>query len=419
MSNQGCKDGYKTKILAYLKENTNSKNKASILKIRDAIYQGENGYDPLEKEREKIFDKNEENPASKEYDGKKKNYDTSSFRTIKNNVRALYEDGLIEVEDSEEPGYVRENKKECIYYKQAISAERFPLFVEQIIGMSNIRQDEKDEIINEILDSVGKANVKKYWMYIERTSPEYAVLKKSMQGEQKKKHTKVFGNDRAIPANSCDWVSLADNLQKLFDAMNEMSGEFCHKISFQLINYNAEGKREPISNGYEYVISPYFFNYSNGKIWLVGNKEKYDNLSNYPIELMENIQILAEKPRKMEDLPQGYLWNDRTKMEYPQQHQGGTYGDAIPIVIRVKKTDPRAYTRIYNTFNDEFYHLSGETEEYDRILVYKTSYFIVGWAIENYELVEIETPSVRKEIEGRIKNLKEIYESDGRILSDD
>lgn len=32
MSNQGCKDGYKTKILAYLKENTNSKNKASILK---------------------------------------------------------------------------------------------------------------------------------------------------------------------------------------------------------------------------------------------------------------------------------------------------------------------------------------------------------------------------------------------------
>ena len=105
MSNQGCKDGYKTKILAYLKENTNSKNKASILKIRDAIYQEENGYDPLEKEREKIFDKNEEeNPASKEYDGKKKNHDTSSFRTIKKNVRALYEDGLIEVEDSEEPG---------------------------------------------------------------------------------------------------------------------------------------------------------------------------------------------------------------------------------------------------------------------------------------------------------------------------
>ena len=88
MSNQGCKDGYKTKILAYLKENTNSKNKASILKIRDAIYQEENGYDPLEKEREKIFDKNEEeNPASKEYDGKKKNHDTSSFRTIKKNVR--------------------------------------------------------------------------------------------------------------------------------------------------------------------------------------------------------------------------------------------------------------------------------------------------------------------------------------------
>ena len=39
---------------------------------------------------------------------------------------------------------------------------------------------------------------------------------------------------------SYDRKDLADNLQKLFDAMNEMSGEFCHKISFQLINYNAE-----------------------------------------------------------------------------------------------------------------------------------------------------------------------------------
>lgn len=78
----------------------------------------------------------------------------------------------------------------------------------------------------------------------------------------------------------------------------------------------------------------------------MGNKEKYDNLSNYPIELMENIQILAEKPRKMEDLPQGYLWNDRTKIEYPQQHQGGTYGDAIPIVIRVKNGSKGLYENI-------------------------------------------------------------------------
>ncbi len=71
-----------------------------------------------------------------------------------------------------------------------------------------------------------------------------------------------------------------------------------------------------------------------------------------------------------------------------------------PYCYSGEKTDPRAYTRIYNTFNDEFYHLSSETEEYDRILVYKTSYFMVGWGIENYELVEIETPSVRKRNRG-------------------
>ncbi len=185
----------KTKISAYLKENTNSKNKASILKNqRCNISRRKNGYDPLEKRKRKRFlikMKKKILPQRNTME-KKKNHDTSSFRTIKKNVRALYEEGLIEVEDSEEPGYVRENKKECIYYKQTISAERFPLLVEQIIGMSNIRQDEKDEIINEILDSVGKANVKKYWMYIERTSPGMQCLRNRCKENRKRSIQKLL-----------------------------------------------------------------------------------------------------------------------------------------------------------------------------------------------------------------------------------
>lgn len=411
MGNQGCKDGYQIKILAYLKENTNSKNKASIKKIRDAIYQEQNGYDPLEKERDKIFEreKGEKNTDLDDYKKKKKMYDRSTFRTIKENVVKLYQEGLIVVEDSNETGYVKKNCKECIYYKQPISVERFPLLIENTIGMANIRDEEKYGMIKEIVESVGKGNAKKYWMYIERTSPEYAVIKRSVTGELKKRTEKVFEGDRVRRAKSCDWVSLGDNLQNLFKAMDEMSGEFCHKISFKLINYNSDGKREPINNGYRYVISPYFFDYSNGKIWLVGNKEEYDNLSIYPIEQMEDIQICPDKLRKIEELQQGYLWNDRTKLEYSQQHQGGTYSDAEAIVIRVKKCDPRAYTKVYNTFDDGFYYLGGETEEYDRILVYRTRYFIVKWAIDNYELVEIETSSVRKEIEDRILALKKIY----------
>lgn len=236
MGNQGCKDGYQIKILAYLKENTNSKNKASIKKIRDAIYQEQNGYDPLEKERDKIFEreKGEKNTDLDDYKKKKKMYDRSTFRTIKENVVKLYQEGLIVVEDSNETGYVKKNCKECIYYKQPISVERFPLLIENTIGMANIRDEEKYGMIKEIVESVGKGNAKKYWMHIERTSPEYAVIKRSVTGELKKRTEKVFEGDRVRRAKSCDWVSLGDNLQNLFKAMDEMSGEFCHKISFKI-----------------------------------------------------------------------------------------------------------------------------------------------------------------------------------------
>ncbi len=63
------------------------------------------------------------------------------------------------------------------------------------------------------------------------------------------------------------------------------------------------------------------------------------------------------------------------KYRYVAEHQGGSYGSVEPIILRVRKT-PNAYTVMYHTFDDEFYFLKGGTKEYDRVLVYRTAYFI-------------------------------------------
>ena len=385
VSNQGKNDGYRTKILAYLKENSSFSNKASIQKIRDALYQ-------------------EKDLKAKE------NSESASIKTVKKNVEKLYDDGLIFIENSNKSGWVSKSKEECIYYKQPISAEHLPLLIEQVIGMTSIRPEEKYKIIDELVESVGKENAKKYWRYIDHTSPEYEVLKKTVNGELKRTLSKKVDEEVGKLAKPCNWVSLSENLQTLFKALDEKTGEFCCKISFKLTNYNAEGERELICDGYEYIISPYFFNYSNGKIWLVGNKEKYDNLSIYPIELMCDIQKLSEKPRERKELSAQGFWSERTERDFLEEHQGATYGDTIPIVLRVKKKDERSYTRIYNTFDNGFYHLDGGTEEYDRILVHRTAYFIANWAIQNYEFVEVETDSVRKIMKEIIRELKKMYE---------
>lgn len=57
-----------------------------------------------------------------------------------------------------------------------------------------------------------------------------------------------------------------------------------------------------MNGGKVYKISPYFISSLNGKLWLVGNHEPYNNLSHYPIERMDNIKILEKGYRKISEL---------------------------------------------------------------------------------------------------------------------
>ena len=50
-----------------------------------------------------------------------------------------------------------------------------------------------------------------------------------------------------------------------------------------------------------------------------------------------------------------------------------------------------------------------EEETYDRILVIKSSYFIVKWAIENIRDIEVETETIRDRIRNEIESLDKIY----------
>lgn len=98
------------------------------------------------------------------------------------------------------------------------------------------------------------------------------------------------------------------------------------------------------------------------------------------------------------------------KYRYVAEHQGGSYGSVEPIILRVRKT-PNAYTVMYHTFDDEFYFMKGGTEEYDRVLVYRTAYFMANWAMMNSRDVIVETPAVQDLIRNKMKELEGLYQT--------
>lgn len=64
---------------------------------------------------------------------------------------------------------------------------------------------------------------------------------------------------------------------------------------------------------------------------------------------------------------------------------------------------------MYRTFDNEFYFLEGGTEEYDRVLVFRTAYFIANWAMMNSRDVIVETPAIQEMIRNKMKELEVLY----------
>ena len=332
----------------------------------------------------------------------------SQIKTVKKDVFELKEAGLIKIMDIDENGNI-DNKKEVIYYNHPLSQEKLPFLIEHTFTMTATLK-EKREIIDDLLRCAGAGNLKKYCCYLEHFSPEYR-LEKDEDAEKEKenkypKNPQVEGEKILGRAEACCYVNLHENIYRIFEALSSSTGQFVRKISFKLVQYNDKGKVEYVNGGKVYRISPYFISSLNGKLWLVGNHESYNNLSHYPIERMDNIEILEKGYRKISELEKREVLTD--KYCYTTEHQGGSYGDVEPIILRVRKT-PNAYTVMYRTFDNEFYFLEGGTEEYDRVLVFRTAYFIANWAMMNSRDVIVETPAVQEMIRNKMKELAKLY----------
>lgn len=69
----------------------------------------------------------------------------------------------------------------------------------------------------------------------------------------------------------------------------------------------------------EYVVTPYQMAAQEGKYYLICNYDKYDDISNYRVDRIRNIQILEEKGKPFETLK----WSGHQPMnlnEYMKEH---------------------------------------------------------------------------------------------------
>ena len=121
----------------------------------------------------------------------------------------------------------------------------------------------------------------------------------------------------ALHDNSTDNKQVFFNVEQIDEAI-----AYNKKISFKYLEYGTDKKMHPKkrSDGSEiYIVSPYQMAAKEGKYYLICNFDKYDDISNYRIDRMKDIQILDENAKPFETL-QGADGRPLELSEYMKNH---------------------------------------------------------------------------------------------------
>ena len=131
-----------------------------------------------------------------------------------------------------------------------------------------------------------------------------------------------------------------DNKQVFFN-VEQIDEAIAHnkKIAFKYLEYGTDKKIHPKkrSDGSEiYIVSPYQMAAKEGKYYLICNFDKYDDISNYRIDRIKEIEILDEKAKPFEKL-RGSNGRPLDLSEYMKKHIYMYSSDNCRATLRIVK----------------------------------------------------------------------------------
>lgn len=158
------------------------------------------------------------------------------------------------------------------------------------------------------------------------------------------------------------------------------------QVAFTYNEYGTDKKLHPRRER-EYIVNPYQMAATNGRYYLIGNYDKYDNLANYRLDRITNIRLL-DTPIKPKEQVKG-AGKSFSLPKHMAEHLYMFSGESIPVTFRMKKT-------ILNDVIDWFgtdIMFSDETEDEVTARVTVNWSAMRYWAQQYCRFVRILTPA--------------------------
>ena len=106
------------------------------------------------------------------------------------------------------------------------------------------------------------------------------------------------------------------------------------QVAFTYNSYGTDKKLHPRRDR-EYIVNPYQMAATNGRYYLIGNYDKYNNLANYRVDRITNIRLLDTPTKPKEQLEDGKMFSLPTHMA---EHLYMFSGESVPVTFRMKKS---------------------------------------------------------------------------------
>ncbi len=176
-----------------------------------------------------------------------------------------------------------------------------------------------------------------------------------------------------------------------------------HKVSFVYNDIDTDFKLKPRKEE-PYIVNPYQIVASNGRFYLIGNYDKYDNVSHYRIDRMTDVRDLGERVKPMKQVKG--LENGLNLPKHMAEHIYMFSGPSTPIKF---KTTKDMFSEIVDWFGKDIV-VREQDDDSIVVRVNCNENAMRYWALQYGPYIEVMEPqSFRDKLREDVKKMYEKY----------
>jgi predicted DNA-binding transcriptional regulator YafY len=204
---------------------------------------------------------------------------------------------------------------------------------------------------------------------------------------------------RSLPVNMAENKQLFYTIDILDEAIDTHK-----KVAFQYNEYDTDKKLRPRRGGEEYVVNPYQIVTANGRYYLIGNYDKYDNEAHYRLDRISGVRLLDERVKPMK-LVQG-LENGLDLPKHMAEHIYMFSGESVRVRFNASRGIVGEIIDWFGT--DVMFSSVTDDECTATVTVNENAMFY--WALQYGEYVEVTEPAnLRARIKDAVAKINQKY----------